>query len=88
MPPETCQHAPAEAENQMCERSGLIIPNLVVTEGKGRREEKMMKIPVREVIFQTGRARSTRAASVACKGINTVIVQTGRASGHSGENGC
>lgn len=48
----------------------------------------MMKIPVREVIFQTGRARSTRAASVACKGINTVIVQTGRASGHSGENGC
>lgn len=38
MPPETYQHAPAEAENQMCERSGLIIPKLVDTEGK--REEK------------------------------------------------
>lgn len=40
MPPETCQHAPAEAENQMCERSGLIIPKLVDTEGKKREEEE------------------------------------------------
>lgn len=39
MPPETCQHAPrARAEDQMCERSGLVIPKLVVTEEKKREE--------------------------------------------------
>lgn len=55
MPPETFQHAPAEAENQMCERSGLIIPKLVDTERKrGRKKRRMYEIPVREVIFLMG----------------------------------
>lgn len=53
VPPETFQHAPAEAENQICYQDGFFIPSLVVR-GREKGENQKISVELAAKIFRIG----------------------------------